>query len=162
MNAYEILKVTSLSTSSEIKGAWRTLMHINHPDRVDAGFPGITEAASAINSAYQYLTGKQRRFNDITVRIYRSREELDSAVAEWKAPKEEPKKTRSTRRSGNSARVLEWFLNNTYGTVYRVAYELGLTEKQVRSAIDTLKNKGHRFYVFRGRNGFVRYDGLAD
>lgn len=80
MNAFEVLGIVSSATDKEIKGAYRRLAQINHPDK--CGAPGATAALSAINVAYQWLTkGGRRAPNfDKDLVIFRSVQECEDAA----------------------------------------------------------------------------------
>lgn len=65
MNYYDILDVPRSATTEEVRRAYRALVEIHHPDRMQSMRPEVQERASArlklINEAYQTLSNPEAR-----------------------------------------------------------------------------------------------------
>ena len=133
MNAHQILAVAANASPSQIKAAYRTLRSLNHPDRNPLAT--ATEAMAAINRAFDYMIKGGRWLNGFdAVRIIRSKEELEAALA----PQPEPKATRAPRaKKGLKTLLMERFERGD--VVYASDYP-GVKASTFKTAISDLRS----------------------
>ena len=134
----------------------KTLYYSRDMEAVATGFKRINEACTAAGVKYEFLKEEY----GFTVRFYRHCGEIwekdrDQDLS-GKGPRKGPEKgpeTKSDEMQMRCEAILKAMIADNSISRPKLAEELNLTEKQVRTAIDRLKSDGRIHYEGSGRGG---------